>query len=111
MTFCWLARHGVYERGPMSPCDGKLIRAHLIPRQLLLRELDAVRAVEAIEDPRSWVPACGGPMGNGGHHHMLDYARTLRIPLENLPDGLWELAEETGLLWWIERTYNERRAA
>lgn len=111
MTECWLARFGVYERGPMPPCEGRLIRAHLIKRQTLLRELPAEVAARAIDDPRSWVPACGGPQGNGGHHGMADHSRTLRIPYDNLPAGLIELAAETGLLWWLEREYGENRRA
>ena len=107
---CWLARWGVYERGPMPPCSGRLIRAHLLPRQLLLRTLGPVEAVAAIEDPRSWVPACGGINGSSGHHGALDVARTIRVPYEHLPAGLLALADETGLHWWLVRTYPEMRS-
>lgn len=97
---CWLAQ---FRRD--VPCEGALIRAHLIPRQLLLRELAAEESAAAIEDRRSWVPACGGIMGNAGHHGMLDTARTLRVPRDDLPRGLEELAAEVGLTWWLEREY------
>lgn len=89
-----------------TPCDGRLIQAHLIPRQLLFRSLDPISARKAISDPRSWVWACGGPMGNAGHHGMLDTARTLRIPLEAIPSGTIELALELGLDWWLDREYD-----
>lgn len=117
-----------------GPCDGALIRAHLIPRQLLKREFphgvffDDERWVKAARcddryevphrplealcrDPRGWVPCCGGPMGPGGHHGMLDVSRTLRVPRGRLPAGLEEFAAELGLSWWLDRTYGEREAA
>jgi hypothetical protein len=98
--FCWLARFA------STPCDGGLVRCHLLPRQLLRRELKSRwRAVAA--DERSWVFGCGGPMGNGGHHGELDQARTLRVPREALPPGLVELAGELGLTWWIDHEYDK----
>lgn len=81
---CWLARF------TDTPCQGRLVRAHLIPRQLLKRE--GFGAV--IPDPRSWVWACGGVVGSGGHHGALDYARTLRVPRAALPPGVEQLAVE-----------------
>jgi hypothetical protein len=45
-------------------------------------------------------------MGNGGHHGMLDTARTLRIPLTSLPQGTIELAVELGIDWWLDREYD-----
>lgn len=84
------------------PCDGQLVRCHLLPKQLLKRE--GHRAAAA--DERSWVWGCGGPMGNGGHHGMLDHSRTLRVPLAALPTGTVELAAELGLTWWLEREYS-----
>lgn len=99
MSSCWLAQF------TPTPCSGHLVRVHLIPRQLLKRELDSVTAQAAIDDPRSWVLGCGGPMGNAGHHGQLDVGRTLRIPFHALPDGTVELADQLGLLWWLEREY------
>lgn len=122
----------------LGGCDGQLVRGHLIPRQLLKREvrygivrengkwrplgrnedkyqLPHVPLQQLIDDPRSWVPMCGGPTGIGGHHGRLDTARTLRIARCDLPAGLEEFAAETGLEWFLEREYgpldNERRAA
>ena len=96
---CWLAHHGVSERGFITPCEGRLVRVHLLPQQLLKREGGEPG------DPRSYILGCGGITGIGGHHGELDSARTLRIPYLELPAGLLEMAEELGLGWWLEREY------
>lgn len=119
---CWLARYA-----PDVPCEGRLVRAHLIPRQLLYREVwrqrDRInklleasgrpplprRRSDFIWDPAVWVWACGGPVGNGGHHGMLDHSRTLRVPLEDLPARTVQAAARMGLWWWLEREYGGRR--
>lgn len=97
---CWLAWHGHIEHGdPMPPCSGSLVRVHLIPRQLLKREhLPQL-------DPRTYVYACGGAMGNAGHHGMMDQSRSLRVGFADLPIKVKEFAEEHGLTWWLEREY------
>lgn len=94
---CWVAFNVV------SPghCSGRLVRAHLIKQQTIRREAPNAD----LWDPRCWVPVCGGPMGNGGHHGMLDHSRTLRIPREALPSSLEEFAAEHGLLWALDREY------
>jgi hypothetical protein len=115
-----------------GPCDGRLIRAHLIPRSLLKREFPhgvlledgrwrkATRYEDRYDlahrtwqllaaDPRSWVPCCGGPQGNGGHHGQLDHSRTLRIPRDQLPEAVEQFAAELGLTWFIDRTYPNQR--
>ncbi len=113
-----------------GPCDGALIRAHLIPRQLLKREypygmvvVDGVRERalrrerptrtlrELCEDENGWVPCCGGSMGCSGHHGMLDYSRTLRIPRDRLPAAVEQFAAELGLAWFLDREYGEAVAA
>lgn len=87
---------------PMPPCDGELVRCHLIPRQLLKREgiSPLVRG--------SWVWGCGGHTGTGGHHGMLDSSRTLRLPRNTLPVETEELALREGLCWYLERTYGPK---
>lgn len=96
---CWLAEHGRMEHNdPMPSCSGSLVRVHLIPRQLLKRE----RLPQL--DPRTYVYACGGPMGNGGHHGMLD-GRRLRVRFADLPVKVREFADEHGLTWWLRREY------
>lgn len=93
---CWLAEHGWMEHGdPMSPCKGRLDRAHLIPRQLLKR----VGLAHLIPDPRTWVAGCRW------HHGQLDFARKLRVPFDALPAETIEFAEEHGLMPYLERTY------
>jgi len=101
---CFLGLHGRVDggMGEMPPCDGELIKAHLLPRQLLRQTSEGRRA---IEDPRSWVWACGGVMGNGGHHGMLDQSRRLKLHRDRLPHGVEDLAEELGLVWWLDREY------
>lgn len=86
----------------MGPCDGRLVKAHLLRRQVIEREAPAAD----VWDVRAWVWVCGGPMGNAGHHGMLDAGqRLLRIPRVALPLGLEEFAEELGLTWWLTREY------
>jgi hypothetical protein len=91
------------ERGdPMPPCDGRLIRAHLIPKQTLRC---AGLTVRGQWSEVYWVWACGGVMGQAGHHGMFDSARTLRVSREALPTSTVIAARILGLEWWIERTY------
>ena len=88
-----------------TPCDGELVRVHLIPRQRLRKELDPALVSWAIHWPATWVWGCGGPTGIGGHHGELDHSRTLRIPRAALPPLLEEFAETYGLTWWLDREY------
>jgi hypothetical protein len=115
---CWLAQFSD------KPCEGRVIKAHLIPRRKL-REV-WVRAhrgslpsglptrhktlSELIDDPRTWIPACGGITGQAGHHGMLDMSRTLRIPWEMIPGSTKHLAAQIGLLPWLEHEYRDRAA-
>jgi hypothetical protein len=83
----------------MPGCSGRLVKVHLLPRQLLKRYGGKPG------DKRSWVWACGGIMGQSGHHGALDSSRRLRIPRAALPTEVEQLAEELGLAWWLEREY------
>lgn len=104
--WCYLADFGVHE-GEMPPCDGRLVRCHLIKQQVLIREARSKGVEPAVwcADPRTWVWGCGGPHGNGGHHGILDQSRRIRLPPENLPPDLLEFARETGLEWYLIREY------
>lgn len=98
---CFLARFST------RPCDGRLVKAHLLPRQLLRRQGHP----DAIDDPRSYVWACGGPCGCSAHHGAFDVARTLRVPRAAIPAGVEELAAELGLLWYLDREYGSLEQA
>lgn len=87
-----------------KPCEGRHVRVHLIPKQLIRRELGKGWRTIA-DDPRCWVWACGGAMGPSGHHGMLDYTREIRIPRSALPAGVELFALEHGLTWWLTREY------
>lgn len=93
---CWLAQFS-----PGTECAGRLIRAHLISRQ----QLRKIGRADLIHDPATWVWACGGATGIGGHHGMLDYARTLRVPRDRIPTDTEALAAQLGLTWWLDREY------
>lgn len=109
-----------------GPCDGALIRAHLIPRQRIVRARktavwtkDTTPAQfrmlqrpeqELVWDERVWVPMCGGPMGNAGHHGMLDAGgvRRLRLVRAWLPSAVEAFAVEYGLEASLERDYGPK---
>jgi hypothetical protein len=103
---CFLARFSE------EPCDGLLVRCHLLPRSLLRRELavDKMELARLMWDERIFVAACGGLMGNTGHHGAFDTARTLKVPRWAIPAGLEEFAAEHRLGWWLDREYGERAA-
>jgi hypothetical protein len=98
---CWLAQFSEH------PCDGRLIRAHLIPKQRVKRELRGygpAKLAEVLWDTRCWIPACGGMMGNAGHHGAFDQ-RQLYVPRWALPAGVEEYALEHGLVWSLDRDF------
>lgn len=127
------------RRGAGS-CNGALIRAHLISKQKMRREFPVgvvyfdgywqdPRAVfdrvvtrqgrdlykrrtlkEIQDDPRCWVPCCGGPSGIGGHHGLFDGLK-LRLAREELPPGVEQFASELGLCNYLDRVYGEPVAA
>lgn len=100
---CWVAERAA-KIGGVGPCDGRLIRAHLIPKQVLTREIKPVCPRAVLWDPRVWVPMCGGPTGIGGHHGRVD-GRQLAIPRRLLPPELEEFAREHGLEWRLDHDY------
>ena len=119
---CFFEGHG--------PCDGALIKAHLIPRQLLKREfrygvlledgqwrkadryedryeLPWRTADDLCDDMRTWVPCCGGPQGVSGHHGQVD-GYQLEVTRDMLPAAVEEFAETFGLGWFLDRRYGLR---
>jgi hypothetical protein len=120
-----------------GPCDGRLVRCHLIPQQKIalefphgayrpdgagwqrvpsrfadLRDLGASGSLMPQrglqDDPRCWVWGCGGPMGPGGHHGQFKPDGPRPIPRHRLPPALEEFAAELGLEWWLDYTYGPR---
>lgn len=79
---CWLARYSD------TPCTGRLVRCHLLDKQVLKRAgLDPW-------DERAWVWGCGGEgHGNEGHHGEFD-SRQLAVPRAELPACVEQLAAE-----------------
>lgn len=124
---CWFA-----QLPDAGPCAGVPVRCHLIPKAKIKQWFPkgAVRidgrwqpTVEAAfipesprerrtlrelqDDPRAWVPGCGGPTGIGGHHGLVDQTaiRPLSIARAQLPPEVEDYAAELGVTWWLERTY------
>jgi hypothetical protein len=88
----------------MPNCDGRLIKAHLIPRPVIKRFVGG----QHIWDAPVWRWACGGVMGNGGHHGAFDGSRRLRIARFQIPAELEEWATDYDLEWFLDRTYGPR---
>lgn len=102
---CFLAAHGHLEKGgALPPCEGLLVRCHLIDQQELNR-----RGLE-VGDPATYVAGCGGLTGLGGHHGMFDGGspNKLRLRFADLPPNTVRFAEEHGLVPWLERKYGPR---
>jgi hypothetical protein len=103
MPECW------FKRLPdAGPCEGRLVKCHLIKRQVLVRELGKREGERLVRDDRTWVWGCGGPMGPGGHHGQFKPDGPKGIPLSLLPEGYTRLMAELGLWWYVERTFNRR---
>lgn len=113
------------------PCEGRLVRCHLIDRQIIRREFESYVRREAdrlgkppglalhvtqpiieaaVNNWRTWVWGCGGLHGNGGHHGAFDNWQ-IDVPREALPPAVEEFAREHELEWWLERRYGPLPAA
>jgi hypothetical protein len=90
---CFLARYS------NEPCEGSLIRAHLISRQTLKKE----KLAKYIHDEATWVWACG-ELGLRGHHGAFD-AYQLDLPRSAIPKRTEEFCAEHGLGWYLDRRY------
>jgi len=126
---CWLASLSD------TPCEGRLVRGHLIAQQTIKREfpngayrlpsgrwvriergvrmdrsVDQRSRTALVDNPATWVWVCGGLTGVGGHHGLLDHpaVNTLRIPRSELPGAVEEWASAHGLGWYLDRQYGER---
>jgi len=102
---CYLAAHGYMEKGdPMPPCEGRIVRCHLIDQQLLNK-----LGLET-GDPDTYVLGCGGLTGSTGHHGMLDYSKKLRLRLDDIPEATLAFAARNNLVPWLEKKYGEPRS-
>jgi len=101
----------------LGGCEGRLVKAHLIPKQRIKRELASMayhgtlpsvarktRISDLAWDPRCWVYMCGGPTGIGGHHGQFDN-KQIRLNYVELPSAVKEYAAEYGLEWSLEHDY------
>ena len=91
----------------LGGCEGRLVRAHLIPKQRIKREVLSIsynRTREILWDPRCWRWMCGGLTGLGGHHGQFDN-KQIRIRYDELPAAVKEYAAQYGLEWSLERDY------
>ena len=93
-----------------TPCGGRMERAHLIPKQLIRRELRTLgiprdEITAAVWDERAWRPACRY------HHRHMDMVRDLRIPREGIPADTEQYAAQYGIEWWLTREYGPLEAA
>ena len=102
---CFLARHGVFEGGHMPNCQGRLVRAHLIPQRLL--RVTGISQELWWSDPL-WVWACGGISGSSGHHGHLDSSRRLRLLRDSIPRATERFADAHGLTWYLDREFGVR---
>jgi hypothetical protein len=97
----------------LGGCEGRLVKAHLVPKQTIRRELrprSSSWAVEAaVNDPRCWRPMCGGPTGIGGHHGAYD---AYQIRLHAWPEDFLEFLREYDIEFLAEKyaTESTRRA-
>lgn len=106
---CFLGRHGLYSVGDMASlmpaCEGRLIRAHIIPQRVLKQHLPSHEIPNLLWSPAVWVWACGGSMGNAGHHGALDSSRALRLPRAAIPARTEVFAARWNLTWWLDVEY------
>lgn len=90
------------SRGAPATVDG-FDGHHVLPQQLLRKELDHETFLAASLDLRAGVPL------RRWHHDQWENRR-LSVPRWILPVGVHELALELGLDWWLDRTYGEAMA-
>jgi hypothetical protein len=107
----------------LGGCEGRLVKAHLVPKQTinreviapLLREHGQIVTERALKDsilwdPRCWRWMCGGwGYGSSGHHGMYD---AYQIRLHAWPEDFLEFLREYGIEWMADRyaTESTRRA-
>ena len=94
----------------LGGCEGRLVKAHLVPKSTLRRELlfrrglTEMQLLDAVWDSRVWRWMCGGISRLNGHHGQYD-AKQIRIPREQVPPDLVAFLAEHDLEWMVERYF------
>jgi hypothetical protein len=107
----------------LGGCEGRLVKAHLIPKSSIKRELSArlgrhcvhtpktcpygavcadcgmAEILAAIWDERCWRWMCGGAVGLSGHHGAYD---AKQIRLDEWPQDFVEFLVEHEIHWMTE---------
>jgi hypothetical protein len=104
----------------LGGCEGRLVKAHLVPKSVLKREWQTARyhgrlstevhIGDMIDDCRCWRWMCGGlGYGNSGHHGMYDQ---YQIRLHAWPEDFLEFLREHDIEWMADKyaTESTRRA-
>jgi hypothetical protein len=98
----------------LGGCEGRLVKAHLVPKQTLKRELHLDKTfpnpLTPIWDSRCWRWMCGGwGYGSSGHHGAYD---AYQIRLHAWPEDFLEFLREYDIEWMADRyaTESTRRA-
>lgn len=104
---CWLADFSD------TPCSGRMEKVHLLPKQIVRREVwrpvadgrveapDTFSATlrELVWDRRIWRYGCHG------HHHDLDCTKRLVLKRSEVPASVEEFAREYGLTARLDHDY------
>ncbi|HWJ49569.1 MAG TPA: hypothetical protein VNR42_01035 [Solirubrobacteraceae bacterium] len=128
-------------RDGAGPCEGSLIRAHLVDKQKIRQTFrkgawkdgdswvnrlpfealtDPETAAgwthlsldEILDDRRCWTPMCGGLTGLTGHHGRFDNPNDeLHIPRLLLPARVEEFAVEFSFDAFLDRKYGLKQVA
>jgi hypothetical protein len=93
----------------LGGCQGRLVKAHLVPKQAIRREVPKADECGVPWDDRAWRWMCGGPTGIGGHHGAYD---AYQIRLHAWPEDFLRFLCEYDIEWMAEKyaTESTRRA-
>jgi hypothetical protein len=90
--------HGCQIHDDPLDCEPPVQAAHVIPKQTLKRHGRAAW----LWDTRNGIGACY-------RAHRRSDAALERFPVEYLPAGFWDFADEVGLRWYAERIYGKEQ--
>lgn len=84
---------------PVSGCSqGRLDVHHVVPQQVIKREVHEEDVREALLDERNLIPMCR-------RHHELYENRRFRFTREELPASVEAFARDEALEWWLDANY------